>query len=259
MKTSLNPHSLKGRRSRLAAGNSFANSMPMAEALAAAESLSAADRVPAWKRSLDLACILLALPILLLVMGFIAALIKSVSPGPVFYQQERIGHRRQRFNCLKFRTMKTGADTTAHRAHFRELQESGAVMTKLDAAGDPRLIRFGVMLRATGLDELPQLINVWRGEMSLVGPRPCLPYELEGYRPWQYERFDTLPGLTGLWQVSGKNRTTFTEMITLDIHYARGKSLWLDLTIMARTVSVLWKQLCEACRRPECDSAMPTC
>jgi len=98
-------------------------------------------------------------------------------------------------------------------------------------------------LRATGLDELPQLINVLHGEMSIVGPRPCLPYECEDYLPWQWERFDTLPGLTGLWQVNGKNNTTFNEMIQYDITYARNKSLWLDVGIIAKTIPALVAQV----------------
>ncbi len=112
-------------------------------------------------------------------------------------------------------------------------------MTKLDARGDKRLIPVGRWLRAAGLDELPQLINVWRGEMSLVGPRPCLPSEYEKYLPWQRERFNVLPGVTGLWQVSGKNRTTFNEMIECDIRYVRTRSFWLDLKIMLKTVPTL--------------------
>jgi lipopolysaccharide/colanic/teichoic acid biosynthesis glycosyltransferase len=198
-----------------------------------------------WKRVLDIAGILIALPAVLLLMLFIAVAIKVLSPGPVFFKQERIGHRRQRFLCWKFRTMKVGADTVGHQRHLQQLLQSDGPMTKMDAAGDPRLVPFGAMVRATGLDELPQLINVWRGEMSLVGPRPCTPYELESYLPWHHARFDTLPGLTGLWQVSGKNNTTFTEMINLDIRYARNQSLWLDLKIMAMTFSTLATQVRE--------------
>ena len=201
--------------------------------------------VPPWKRVLDITGILLALPVVLPLMLFIAVAIKVLSPGPVFFKQERIGHRRQRFLCWKFRTMKTGANTVGHERHVQQLLQSGAPMTKLDAAGDPRLIPFGAMLRAMGLDELPQLINVWCGEMSLVGPRPCMAYELENYLPWQCARFDTLPGLTGLWQVSGKNKTTFAEMISLDICYARSKSLWCDVKIMAKTLTVLASQVRE--------------
>jgi lipopolysaccharide/colanic/teichoic acid biosynthesis glycosyltransferase len=116
-------------------------------------------------------------------------------------------------------------------------------MTKLDATGDARLIPLGALLRSTGLDELPQFVNVLRGEMSVVGPRPCLQFECEDYLPWQRERFDTLPGLTGLWQVSGKNKTTFNEMIHYDIAYARSKSLWLDVGIIAKTIPALVAQV----------------
>src|SRR5215475_14659707 len=104
-------------------------------------------------------------------------------------------------------------------------------MVKLDAQSDPRLVPFGTVLRASGLDELPQLFNVLRGEMSIVGPRPCIPYEYELYQPAQRARFDAVPGLTGLWQVSGKNRTTFEEMVRLDIEYSQNLTLWSDLKI----------------------------
>jgi lipopolysaccharide/colanic/teichoic acid biosynthesis glycosyltransferase len=116
-------------------------------------------------------------------------------------------------------------------------------MIKMDAHGDSRIIPFGLLLRSSGLDELPQLINVLLGEMSLAGPRPCLPYEYARYQPWQRERFNTVPGLTGLWQVSGKNRTTFAEMIRLDIEYANNKNLWLDLKIIIKTPAALLIQM----------------
>jgi len=120
---------------------------------------------------------------------------------------------------------------------------SDAPMIKLDSSGDSRIIPLGKILRASGLDELPQLFNVLSGEMSLIGPRPCLPYEAEQYLPWQRERFNAAPGLTGLWQVSGKNRTTFTRMIQLDIEYARNKSFWLDVKIIFKTVPALLVQI----------------
>jgi len=236
-------------RSHEAAGSSFVEPMPTLQTNDRTKEATDSTAVPDWKRTLDITCILLALPGVLLVMGSIAAVIKTVSPGAVFFRQERVGHRRTRFTCWKFRTMREGADTGAHERHLTELLQSDAPLTKMDAAGDPRLIRFGAMLRATGLDELPQLINVLRGEMSLVGPRPCTPHEEQGYRPWQYARFDTLPGLTGLWQVNGKNKTTFAEMVALDILYSRTKSVWLDLKIMARTLSVLTAQVQEASKR----------
>jgi lipopolysaccharide/colanic/teichoic acid biosynthesis glycosyltransferase len=226
--------------------------MPIPQTQVAEEEVSRATEIPVWKRTLDLACLLLLLPATLVLMTFIAAVIKTVSRGPVFFKQERVGHRRMRFICFKFRSMKTGADTAAHRQHVQELLRSDAPMTKMDAAGDPRLIPFGAMLRAAGLDELPQLLNVWRGEMSLVGPRPSLPYEVESFCPWQLARFETPPGLTGLWQVSGKNDTTFTEMVNLDIHYARNKSLRMDLAILAGTFSVLVSQVRAKRAREHC-------
>jgi lipopolysaccharide/colanic/teichoic acid biosynthesis glycosyltransferase len=192
--------------------------------------------VPLWKRILDVACVLMVAPFLLPLVLITAATIKFTSRGPLLFRQERVGLLGQRFTVLKFRTMIPGSDTGVHEAHVAGLMASNGPMTKLDARGDARLIPFGRMLRASGLDELPQLINVLRGEMSLVGPRPCLPAEYDRYLPWQRERFRTLPGLTGLWQVSGKNRTTFNEMIELDIEYARTKSPWLDLKIMLKTI-----------------------
>jgi lipopolysaccharide/colanic/teichoic acid biosynthesis glycosyltransferase len=116
-------------------------------------------------------------------------------------------------------------------------------MVKMDSKGDPRLIPFGWLLRSSGLDELPQIINVFRGEMSLVGPRPCLPFEYAEYLSWQKERFSTLPGLTGLWQVSGKNETTFDQMIKFDIYYSRNKSLGLYVKIVLMTIPTLIGQI----------------
>jgi lipopolysaccharide/colanic/teichoic acid biosynthesis glycosyltransferase len=194
---------------------------------------------------LDIVLIIMALPLLLPLAMFIGLLIRIVSAGPVLFKQERIGYLGERFLCYKFRTMFVDSDTTIHRGHLNQLMNSDAPMMKMDSHGDPRIIPFGRLLRASGLDELPQLINVLRGEMSLVGPRPCVSYEYEKYLSWQRERFNTAPGLTGLWQVSGKNRTTFTEMIQLDIKYARSKTIWLDLKIMIMTVPALMIQMWE--------------
>jgi lipopolysaccharide/colanic/teichoic acid biosynthesis glycosyltransferase len=210
------------------------------------ETIACGDDVPAWKRALDITCIVVALPLLMPVFLLLAAGIKCVSPGPVLFLSERVGYRGRRFICFKFRTMKVNADCDAHRRHLADLMRSDAPMVKMDAKGDPRLIPLGKILRATGLDELPQLLNVLGGEMSLVGPRPCLPYEFEGYLPEQKRRFNTLPGLTGLWQVSGKNKTTFSEMIALDIEYAGRKTLWLDLKIIGRTFPAILTQVKEA-------------
>lgn len=206
--------------------------------------------IPSWKRVLDVVVVLSLLPLILPLALFIGLLIRIVSSGPILFQQERIGYRGTRFNCLKFRTMHVGADTSNHQGHLNHLMASDAPMVKLDARGDSRIIPFGLMLRASGLDELPQLINVLRGEMSLVGPRPCLAYECDKYLPWQRERFNTLPGLTGLWQVSGKNKTTFTEMMQLDIKYVRTKTLGMDLKIMLKTIPAVIGQVWDAKIKP---------
>jgi lipopolysaccharide/colanic/teichoic acid biosynthesis glycosyltransferase len=195
--------------------------------------------VPLWKRSLDVGLIILSAPITLLVGAVIALVIKVGSRGPVIFKQERVGFKGQTFTCFKFRTMHTGAEIGSHRGHTAQLIKSEAPMTKLDAKQDPRIIPFGTILRATGLDELPQLLNVLRGEMSIVGPRPCVQYEYEMYEAWQKRRFDAVPGLTGLWQVSGKNRTTFNQMINLDIEYSERSSLGLDLKIIFKTIPAL--------------------
>ena len=191
--------------------------------------------VPWWKRALDITLIVLAMPVLVPVGLLVAAIIKLVSPGPVFFQQERVGYRGRRFMCFKFRTMMVNANTAVHQEHLEELMTSNRPMSKLDGQ-DPRVIPGGIWLRALGLDELPQLINVFRGEMSLVGPRPCLNYEYEKYLPRHRGRCATLPGLTGLWQVNDKNNTTFEEMIDLDLSYVRKQSLGLDISILLRTV-----------------------
>jgi lipopolysaccharide/colanic/teichoic acid biosynthesis glycosyltransferase len=199
--------------------------------------------IPRWKRLLDVTLILVALPLLLPLAVIIAAFIRTVSTGPILFKQERVGYLGRRFMCLKFRTMYAGVDTSAHQGHLNHLIVSDAPMIKMDAHGDSRIIPFGLLLRSSGLDELPQVVNVLLGEMSLAGPRPCLPYEYDRYQPWQRERFLTVPGLTGLWQVSGKNRTTFAEMIRLDIEYAKTKNLWLDLKIIFKTPGALLIQM----------------
>jgi lipopolysaccharide/colanic/teichoic acid biosynthesis glycosyltransferase len=210
------------------------------------------NSTPRWKRCLDLLGCAVALPVLLAVAGGVMLWIKLVSPGPVFFKQERVGLRGRPFLLYKFRTMRVDADGASHRAHFTDLVRAQRPMQKLDATRDARLIPGGWLLRASGADELPQLINVLRGEMSLVGPRPCIPYEYEHYTDWHRLRLNSVPGLTGLWQVSGKNRTTFDEMVRLDIHYGQTKSLGRDLLIALRTLPALWVQIADTrrLRRP---------
>jgi lipopolysaccharide/colanic/teichoic acid biosynthesis glycosyltransferase len=195
------------------------------------------------KRAVDIALSLAAMPFLALFTLFVTIVMKFTSPGPVFFRQERIGYGGRKFKIYKFRTMKVGADTTVHQAYFSQLMDSNQPMVKMDSRGDARLIPGGWLLRASGLDELPQLFNVLRGDMSLVGPRPCLPSEFDQFLPWQRKRCNAAPGLTGLWQVSGKNRTTFEEMIRLDIHYAENPSLWLDFKIVFMTIPALLIQI----------------
>ena len=141
--------------------------------------------------------------------------------------------------------MKVSAETQSHEHYFQELMKVDRPMTKLDAYGDPRLAPFGRFLRASGLDELPQIFNVLCGDMSLVGPRPCTPIEFAHYEPWQRERVNGLPGLTGYWQVNGKNTTTFNEMIAMDLFYLENMSFLLDLKIMVKTGAVIGGQLLE--------------
>jgi lipopolysaccharide/colanic/teichoic acid biosynthesis glycosyltransferase len=200
-------------------------------------------RIPFWKRAIDIVGTILALILLTPLLLLVALLIKVVSPGPILFRQERVGYMGRLFTIRKFRTMHVNADTTVHQQYLRELINDGKEMTKLDNGNDDRIIPFGKILRATGIDELPQLINVLLGDMSLVGPRPCLPYEASEYHSWQTRRFDAVPGLTGLWQVSGKNRTTFKEMMRLDIAYTKKRALLLDAKIFLMTIPAIIDQV----------------
>ena len=208
-------------------------------------SMAVSAEIPLWKRILDITCILLSSPFWLPVMIFVMLWIKLVSNGPIFFRQERVGYRGRRFMISKFRTMKVNVETQSHERHMELLMQTDRPMTKLDVSGDPRIIPGGRILRAMGLDELPQLFDVLRGEMSLVGPRPCTPHEFRRYQMWQRERFNAAPGLTGYWQVNGKNKTTFTEMIKMDIFYTKNMSICLDLTIMLRTLPTILAQVIE--------------
>jgi lipopolysaccharide/colanic/teichoic acid biosynthesis glycosyltransferase len=218
-----------------------------------------AAALPTWKRLIDLLVVALLFPLWLPVMTLVALWVAITSPGPIFYRQPRVGFKGSRFMLIKFRTMKVNAETHVHEAYLEHLIVSDRPMIKLDAT-DPRLILGGRFLRAIGLDELPQIFNVLRGEMSLVGPRPCTVTEFERYAPEQRARVNALPGLTGLWQVNGKNKTTFREMIEMDIFYSRNISLSLDLKIMLRTVPAIIGQLSDSARplpEPSAQSSPP--
>ncbi len=225
----------------------------------ATSNAKAADAYFFCKRILDLSIILLALPFLLPIIGLIMIAIMIDSPGSAFYTQERIkGVRRRRngkvvwkqesFTMYKFRTMQTGASTDLHQefvaayiagdeeamANIRQAEADNESKYKLVA--DPRVTRIGNILRKTSLDELPQLWNVLNGDMSLVGPRPALPYEAELYEPWHYQRLATMQGLTGAWQTEGRSNLTFDEMVQLDLDYIRNQSLLLDIKILLKTI-----------------------
>lgn len=192
------------------------------------------------KRVLDLVVVSLGLVPLSPVLLLIALAIRLSSPGPVFYRQQRIGKDGQPFDMLKFRTMRAGSSQQSHREHVEKLirnnlspRDLGAESLKLP--DDPRITTVGRWLRRLSLDELPQLFNVLRGEMSIVGPRPPLPYEYELYQPWHKQRLAVLPGITGLWQVTAHNLVSFDEMVRMDLEYIERMSLWLDLWVMVMT------------------------
>jgi lipopolysaccharide/colanic/teichoic acid biosynthesis glycosyltransferase len=201
----------------------------------------------AVKRALDIivSSILLALfaPLFLI----IAVAVKLTSEGPVFYRQERVGQRMKRFTILKFRTMSVKADHTIHHEFVSQFIQAGASQGKsadnfFKIANDPRVTAVGRVLRKTSLDELPQLWNVLRGDMSLVGPRPPIPYEVAQYKMWHCRRvLEAKPGITGLWQVTGRSRTTFDEMVRLDIRYAKTCSLSTDVKILLATPGAVFE------------------
>ncbi len=208
------------------------------------EPLSSSARVV--KRAFDISVAGFAVVLLAPLWSLVAALIKLSSRGPVLYKQERVGMDGRIFLCRKFRTMLLGADESLHREVYRKNIAGLAEANVGDQArpvygkllDDPRLTKIGRLLRRTSLDELPQLWNVLRGDMSIVGPRPPIPYEVEHYQLWHRKRLEMKPGMTGLWQVSGRNRLTFDEMVRLDLYYIENWSLLLDLKIILRTLPV---------------------
>jgi lipopolysaccharide/colanic/teichoic acid biosynthesis glycosyltransferase len=199
-------------------------------------------KIPLWKRTIDIIGASLGLLCLFPIMLIIGALIKIVSPGPVFYLQDRVGLLGKPFRCIKFRTMQEDSNSSIHTEYVCRLMASEKTMKKLDN-NDHRIIPFGKILRKTGLDELPQLINILRGEMSIVGPRPEIQSILPNYQRWHLKRFEATPGLTGLWQISGKNRTTFKEMMRADIDYVTHFNFGLDTKIILRTIPAILGQM----------------
>ena len=200
------------------------------------------------KRGSDLLIATAALTILSPIWLMIALLIKLDSRGPIFYKQERVGMDGRIFLFYKFRSMRAGADDALHR-EFQQRYIKGLPDSNLGDEGRPayklrtddRVTRLGRALRKTSLDELPQLFNVLRGDMSVVGPRPPIPYEVESYELWHRKRLDMKPGITGLWQVSGRNRLPFDEMVRMDLYYIENWSLLLDIKIILQTLPVMWR------------------
>jgi lipopolysaccharide/colanic/teichoic acid biosynthesis glycosyltransferase len=201
-----------------------------------------------WKRPLDILGSVTALILLSPVLLAIAALVKLSSRGPILFKQKRLGRFGREFTFLKFRSMYVDNNDEIHRRYVQGLIQQGAQNGGQNGAAakgsngvykltaDPRITPIGRFIRKTSLDELPQLINVLRGDMSLVGPRPPIPYEFECYSAWHRRRLlEVPPGITGLWQVTGRSRTTFDDMVRLDLNYIRRQSLWLDLKILLRT------------------------
>jgi exopolysaccharide production protein ExoY len=204
------------------------------------------------KRCADLCLAALMLILLLPLLLLIALLVKIDSSGPVFFTHERVGAKRLEvrgeavwvigsFRMHKFRSMVQDADSAMHEAYIRSfvagrVQPNEEKGRKFKLTNDPRVTRIGRILRRTSLDELPQLFNVLKGEMSLVGPRPVPPYEVACYRPGDHKRLAALPGITGLWQVNGRCQVSFEEMIHMDLEYIRNASLWLDIEILLLTI-----------------------
>jgi lipopolysaccharide/colanic/teichoic acid biosynthesis glycosyltransferase len=196
------------------------------------------------KRMMDVTGSLILLAMLSPVFFFIAAAIKLTSGGPVLFRQQRIGEHGTPFTFLKFRSMYVNNDSSEHKEYVRQLIAGQAAKHPANGnadgvfklTNDSRITRVGSFLRRTSLDELPQFVNVLRGEMSLVGPRPPVPYEVAAYATWHRRRLlEAKPGITGLWQVQGRSRVSFDEMVRLDLRYARQSSPWLDLKILWQT------------------------
>jgi lipopolysaccharide/colanic/teichoic acid biosynthesis glycosyltransferase len=196
------------------------------------------------RRTLDIVVAGTVLLLLAVPLALIAIAIRIDSGGPSLFRQQRVGRDRRTFTMFKFRTMYRDADVTPHREYVRSLidggGDQGGDLYKLSV--DARITRVGKILRAWSLDELPQLINVLFGQMALVGPRPVIPYEVEMYPEAYLRRFKVKPGLTGLWQVSGRNERTYDEMVRFDIEYAETASLLLDLRILAKTMPVVLRR-----------------
>jgi exopolysaccharide biosynthesis polyprenyl glycosylphosphotransferase len=192
-----------------------------------------------FKRLFDIAASSFLILMLTPVWLFVALIIKLTSRGPVFYTSEVVGKNSKKFRWYKFRTMKANNDSISHQQHLEKVITTNKGYKKLE--NDPRITGIGKLLRKFSLDELPQLFNVLKGQMSLVGPRPCLPYEYEHFKEWHKLKYKVIPGMTGLAQIIARNRedVTFSDSVLLDLYYADNQSLWLDLKILFKTIPVM--------------------
>jgi lipopolysaccharide/colanic/teichoic acid biosynthesis glycosyltransferase len=220
----------------------------MLELVEPAGNVAVDRRAHRWsKRALDLFGATLALVFSVPLWLLIALAIKLDSPGPVLLRQLRVGRNGKTFVFYKFRSMCANNDDARHRQYVADFMK-GTRSNQLAGARayfkmrqDPRVTRIGRFLRRTSLDEVPQLLNVLRGEMSLVGPRPPLPYEVDNYELWQLARLRVLPGITGIWQVYGRSRVSFEQMVRMDLDYIARSSVWLDLKLLLLTVPAVLK------------------
>jgi lipopolysaccharide/colanic/teichoic acid biosynthesis glycosyltransferase len=199
----------------------------------------------ALKRAFDIVVTLVLLIVLLPAMLLCALAVRLESPGPVLFRQQRAGQAGRLFTLLKYRSMYANCDPALHREYATafvrgtaDVQSDGKTQV-YKLTDDPRVTRVGRWLRRTSLDELPQLFNVLQGTMSLVGPRPPIPYELEEYQPVHWQRLSVKPGITGIWQVYGRSVSTFDEMVQMDLQYIRERSLLLDLKLLIKTFPIV--------------------
>ena len=202
-----------------------------------------------FKRLIDIVGAIFGLIIFSPIMLIIAAAIKLTSKGPLLFQQERMGYKGKKFPFLKFRSMHTDNDESLHREYIKKLIQGNHNEINMGSEdnpcykmkNDPRITPLGKILRKSSMDELPQFFNVLMGQMSLVGPRPPIPYELDNYQSWHMKRvLNVKPGITGLWQTNGRSLTTFDEMVRMDLHYANNWGLWLDFKILLKTFKVVF-------------------
>ena len=188
------------------------------------------------KRTIDIICSLFGLIILSPILIIVGLLIKTESKGPIIFSQKRIGLNGREFNMYKFRSMVINAEELKEKL-MKQNEMSGPMFKMKD---DPRITKVGKIIRKTSIDELPQLINVLKGDMSLVGPRPSLPNEVKDFKPWMLKRLDVKPGLTCYWQVEGRNSITFNEWMKLDVKYVDNHNIWIDIKLIFKTILLLF-------------------